>query len=345
MGSIHRPADYHAVPTGDHVTKRKVLVRKCGPQIRHQSLIRRDARLFRHAMERDILAEQLQHQFRLVLVEYLFVKPAHDLRICPLRIRRHELPPVLNIEYSFIYLILQYPVNVRAKKKRNYQSSIRQQQADETRARIVAAAHKLLEEHGYAGMTMEAIAQQARVAAATIYAIFGSKTGILLEILNAARFGDNYHDLIREALQTSDPRERIQYPARIARRIYESEHAVLDLLRGAGAVAPVFAQKESEGECMRYEAQKGMIQYLVDSDSLRPGLDQKRARDILWSLTSRDMYRMLVRDQGWTGKEYEDWLAKLLVDTLVGPRAKASQSPQPRRAQQSRTPRDPRRGA
>lgn len=210
---------------------------------------------------------------------------------------------------------------MKVAKKRAYQSPIREKQADETRARIATAARKLLEEHGYAGMTIDAVAQKAGVATATVYAVFGSKTGILLEVLNRARFGESYQDLVREAFQTQDPRERIRFPALIARRIYESEHAVLDLLRGAGAVAPVLAQRESEGECMRYEAQQGMIQYLIQSRCLRSGLNEKQGRDILWALTSRDMYRMLVRDQGWTAQQFEDWLANLLVETLIEPTA------------------------
>jgi AcrR family transcriptional regulator len=202
-------------------------------------------------------------------------------------------------------------------KKRSYRSPARQRQADETRTRIATAARKLLEEHGYAGMTMEAVAKKAGVAVATVYAVFGSKTGILSEILDAARFDDSYQNLVREAMHTTDPRERIRFPARIARRIYESEHSVLDLLRGAGAVAPALAQSEAERECTRYDAQAGMIQYLVRSRALRRGLDPQRARDILWSLTSRDLYRMLVRDRGWTAQQYEDWLADTLVETLV----------------------------
>jgi TetR/AcrR family transcriptional regulator, regulator of cefoperazone and chloramphenicol sensitivity len=204
-------------------------------------------------------------------------------------------------------------------KKRAYQSQVRQQQADETRARIAAAARKLLEEHGYAGMTMPAVAKKAGVAVATVYAVFGSKTGILSAILDAARFDESYQNLVREAMHTSDPRERLRFPARIARRIYESEHSVLDLLRGAGAVAPALAHSEAERECTRYDAQGGMIQFLVRTRSLRRGLDQQRARDILWSLTSRDLYRLLVRERGWTAQQYEDWLADTLVQALVRP--------------------------
>ena len=206
---------------------------------------------------------------------------------------------------------------MKAAKKRPYQSPTRQRQADETRTRIAAAARKLLEEHGYAGMTMEAVAQKAGVAVATVYAVFGSKTGILSEILDASRFGDPYQSLVREAMQAADPRERLRFPARIARRIYESEDSVLDLIRGGGAVAPALAQSEAERECTRYDGQAGMIQYLVRSRNLRRGLDPQHARDILWSLTSRDLYRMLVLDRGWTAQQYEDWLGDTLVEALV----------------------------
>jgi hypothetical protein len=64
-----------------------------------------------------------------------------------------------------------------------------------------------------------------------------------------------------------------------------------------------------------------MIQYLIQSRCLRSGLNEKQGRDILWALTSRDMYRMLVRDQGWTAQQFEDWLANLLVETLIEPTA------------------------
>ena len=166
---------------------------------------------------------------------------------------------------------------------------------------------------------MGAVAKKAGVAVATVYAVFGSKTGILSAILDAARFDESYQTLVREAMQTRDPHERLRFPARIARRIYESEHSVLDLLRGAGAVAPVLAHSETERECTRYDAQAGMVEYLVRSRSLRRDLDPKRARDILWSLTSRDIYRLLVHERGWTAQQYEDWLADMLVESLVRP--------------------------
>ena len=72
-------------------------------------------------------------------------------------------------------------------KKRTYQSLVRQRHAGDTRRRIVEATRRLVQSEGYAGMTIEAIAQRAEVSAQSVYAIFKSKTGILAELL---AFGD-----------------------------------------------------------------------------------------------------------------------------------------------------------
>ena len=46
-------------------------------------------------------------------------------------------------------------------KKRLYKSLVRQRQAGDTRPRIVEATRQLLQSEGYAGMTVEGIAQRA----------------------------------------------------------------------------------------------------------------------------------------------------------------------------------------
>ena len=202
-------------------------------------------------------------------------------------------------------------------KKRTYQSAARQRQADETRTRIIAAARKQLEEKGYAGMTIEAIAQAAEVAVPTVYANFRSKAGIVAEILDAARFGEAYQEAVRDVKAETRPRERLQYAARIARRVYESESSIHDLLRGAATLAPALAQQAEETECRRYESQRHLIEGLAGAKQLRPGLTIEQARDVLWALTSRDLYRLLVKKRGWSPSQYEDWLRETMVATLT----------------------------
>jgi AcrR family transcriptional regulator len=202
-------------------------------------------------------------------------------------------------------------------KTRIYKSLVRERQAADTRQRIVEATRRLLAKEGYAGMTIEAIARRAEVSAQSVYAIFKSKTGILTELLDQSTFGPEYEEGVRKALSASDPETRLRLAAPIARQIHDAQSATLDLLRGAGVVAPELAKLELQRECLRYERQERMIISLRDARRLRPELDYQTARDIFWMLTGRDVYRMLVRERGWSSQKYQDWLADTLVGSLL----------------------------
>jgi AcrR family transcriptional regulator len=205
------------------------------------------------------------------------------------------------------------------KKKRTYKSLVRERQAGDTRRRIVEATRQLLQREGYAGMTIEAIAQQAEVSAQSVYAIFKSKTGILTELLDQSSFGSEYEDAVRRALNAEDPETRLRLAAPIARQIHDAQSATFDLLRGAGVVAPELAKLEQQRESLRYERQQRMITSLRDAGRLQPALDDAAARDIFWTLTGRDVYRMLVRERGWSSQKYQQWLADTLVQSLLTP--------------------------
>jgi AcrR family transcriptional regulator len=202
-------------------------------------------------------------------------------------------------------------------KQRPYKSLVRQRQAEDTRRRIVEATRQLLQSEGYAGMTIEAIAQRAEVSAQSVYAIFKSKTGILIALLDQSSFGPEYEDVVRQAQSASDPETRLRLAAGIARQIRGAQSATFDLLRGAGVVAPELAKLQQQRERLRYEREEGMITFLRHSGKLRLGLSHQTARDIFWMLTGGDVYRMLVRERGWSPRKYQDWLADTLVHSLL----------------------------
>lgn len=203
------------------------------------------------------------------------------------------------------------------KAARSYYSLVRQRQADETRSRIAAAARKLILEAGYGAVTMDAIAREAGVATPTVYAVFGSKKGILAELIDRAAFGPAYQDLVDQVMTLADPVERLAFAARIARQIYDAERSEFAQLRKAGVINPELAAIEREKECGRYEAQAESIQLIIQAGKLRPGIEQTEARDIFWTLTGRDVYRMLVIEREWTSDRYEKWLADSILQALV----------------------------
>jgi hypothetical protein len=107
--------------------------------------------------------------------------------------------------------------------------------------------------------------------------------------------------------------------ARICRQLYDAEKSQLDLLRSASILDPIFKELESEREQRRYQRQEESIKLLAREKLISENIPLAKARDILWAFTGRDFYRLLVLERGWSSHEYEQWLAKLLIVTLLKP--------------------------
>ena len=205
------------------------------------------------------------------------------------------------------------------KKQRTYESVTRERQAAQTRRRIVGAADQLLRTKGFSGMTIEAVAKRAHVSVPTVYAIFKSKTGILKALLDQSMFGPDYDEVVRYARSATDPETRLRRAAAVARQIRSAQSAAFELMRGAGVVAPELANLERHRERLRYDREESVITLLRESGKLRTELSHQTTRDIFWMLTGGDVYRMLVRERGWSPQQYQDWLADTLVKLLLAP--------------------------
>jgi AcrR family transcriptional regulator len=202
-------------------------------------------------------------------------------------------------------------------KKRTYHSRVRQRQAEETRQRILEAARSQFESDGYAATTLEAIAEVAEVSPKTIAAVFGSKHALLAEVINPDAFSTPVQQLIEELRATEDSSQRLSLVAQITRQAYEPLASSLELLRTAGAVAPELANLAQQVEARRHQNQARLIASLHEAGALRHDLEAEEATDVLWALTSYDLYRMLVVEQRWEPERYESWLAQLLTQHLL----------------------------
>ena len=77
------------------------------------------------------------------------------------------------------------------KPRRAYDSSRRREQAQATRARVLAAAHDAFVEHGYAATTVPGIAARAGVAVETVYKAVGTKAELVKAVFDVAIVGDD----------------------------------------------------------------------------------------------------------------------------------------------------------
>jgi AcrR family transcriptional regulator len=180
---------------------------------------------------------------------------------------------------------------------------------------IVAAAKALFLEQGYTGTTIEAIAGRAGVAVSTVYAVFGSKRGILRAIRNAWHDGSRIRDVTYGDPGEAGPEERLERLAQATRRQWESGAEVISIYNGAAAADPEAADELSEALKGRRKSMENFASSL--EAHLRPGLDAARAAAILQALCLPDVFNELVRQSGWPADAYQAWLSQALKRELL----------------------------
>jgi AcrR family transcriptional regulator len=208
--------------------------------------------------------------------------------------------------------------------KREYDSSRRQAQAQETRRHILEAARKLFMERGYAGATAEAIAAEAGVSAQTIYAIFKNKKKILVSLMNVSpATGVEDHTPMSErsnvqaVAQERDQRRQLQMFADVVANNLNQVAAVFEVMTEAAKVEPDFKRVVEKLDKQRLEHMTDAVRKIAANGPFRQDIDETYARDTIWTLTSGEVFLLLTRDRGWSKEQYADWLADTLIKTFL----------------------------
>lgn len=211
----------------------------------------------------------------------------------------------------------------KVKPRRAYDSSLRKQQASQTRMRILDAAQRLFAQRGYPAGTMEAVAAEAGVAVDTVYAAFGSKRGVLQALLNVRVGGDEAElDLLARAgaqavRREPDQRNQLAAFAADVSSILERARPVDDIIRGAAAVDADIAALRTEAQAYRYRNMRELVSWLAAKGPLRAGLDEEDAAAIAWTMTSPEVHGLLRGVRGWPAERYAAWLKESLTRMLL----------------------------
>jgi len=208
--------------------------------------------------------------------------------------------------------------------KRKYDSARRQAQAVETRRQILEAARKLFMERGYTGATIEAIAAEAGVAAETIYAIFRNKRKILVNLMNISSPGgaEEGVPLLQRAGPQAVSREHDQ-----SRQLQIFAEDVAENLERVALISEIMlmaARTEQDVNKImrrlnnqRLEHMTFAVEQIAANGPFREEADEAYARDIVWTLTSPEVFLLLRRDRGWSKEKYAQWLANTLTMALL----------------------------
>ncbi|MDN3243145.1 TetR/AcrR family transcriptional regulator [Glycomyces tritici] len=204
----------------------------------------------------------------------------------------------------------------------------RAEKARLTRRRILAAAERLFIEHGYGATTVQDVADAAGVAVQTIYFSFGNKRTLMKELVDVVIAGDDepvatlerqwFHDAVG-APSAAELLER--YTAGTA-GILARLAPVLKVAESAAATDPELAELWRSEEDPRYTVNAEAARALVTKPDAAEGIGAEYAADVLYGLTSPELFLVMVQTRGWSNEQWRGWtLANLrtqLCETPAG---------------------------
>lgn len=209
------------------------------------------------------------------------------------------------------------------KRTRPYDSPRRREQAAATRRAILEAAQQLFERDGYAATSMPSIAAEAGVALKTVYVGFETKAN-LLNTLWAARLGEDEETVpvfertwYRSLVTEPDPERKLRIVAAQAREVKTRSGDLLEVIRNAASADVEIATLWHGIQAKLLDVQRSVVEQLVENRALASSLDVATATDILWTLNHPSVWRLLVRERGWTAEQYERWLGDAFCSQLL----------------------------
>ena len=208
--------------------------------------------------------------------------------------------------------------------KRRYDSSRRQAATRATKAHVVEVATRLFVEQGYPATTISQIARESRTPEATLYRLFGSKRGVLKEVVDVSIAGDDEpvayrrRPEVQAAFASGDPHRMLDAFAHLTRLVMHRTGALQNVLLSSAGVDDEAAEMLAVTRKQRHRGQSGIVRAIADTGRLRPGLSPTAAADIVYTLMSPEVFHLLTVQRRWSEARYERWLAEALKSQLLG---------------------------
>jgi AcrR family transcriptional regulator len=195
--------------------------------------------------------------------------------------------------------------------RRRYQSPLREQRAQETRAVVLDAASRLFTSRGWAATGIRDIAREAGVAAETVYAHYASKTALLRQVIDVAVVGDEQAVPLAQrpdfaALGAGSRGERIAAAARLITEVHVRTIGFAKVIREAAYTDEAMADElESTRQRQRVDVERA-LRLLIGRKPTATELDG------IVAVVSVEVYLLLTELSRWRPEQYQTWMAETL---------------------------------
>jgi AcrR family transcriptional regulator len=188
----------------------------------------------------------------------------------------------------------------------------------ETRARILEATWRLMEERNGQGVRMRDVAEAAGISRQAVYDHFGSRAELMVQ---TARYGDEVRGLderLRRYRAATGGVERleafVEFWGNYIPEIYGIARALMAARETDEAVAAAWEDRMD----MVHEACRNIVERLHRDGMLAPGWSVEEAADLLWAMLSIRNWENLTLERGWPTSRYVARMQELTKRAFVG---------------------------
>jgi AcrR family transcriptional regulator len=199
---------------------------------------------------------------------------------------------------------------------RPYRSALREEQAQRTKLLIARAARERFVATGWAGTSVRSVADAAGVSEATVYAVYGTKAGLAVSLVDSADDAADVDRVRRDLARAGDPRRQLAAFAGFDRRLFEHGgdglRVIVEGMRNEPALAAAYEEGRGRGETARRE-----VFAAWPSSARRRGVSLQRALDVYAVTVSLQSYDIATRERGWAPDRLERWWVDTLAEQIL----------------------------
>jgi AcrR family transcriptional regulator len=197
--------------------------------------------------------------------------------------------------------------------------SLRAKQRERGREVVRDAAEELFLANGYSGTPVTEVAKHAGVAEKTVYNLFGTKAGLLLDLFSVRVAGGVEDWLVSQHQQVGelvDANEIIDEFCRINQEVAERALPLLRVVIEASSVDSDVAERLTRQEEFRQRDQEYVLDVLDRNGKLRKDQSREELTQGLWLSASPELV-IKALDAGWTLEQHTSWLRQVLRALLL----------------------------
>lgn len=187
-----------------------------------------------------------------------------------------------------------------------------------TREAILAATADLLTERG-ARVTLEEIAERAGVSRQALYLHFGSRTGLMIAAAEHIDELGMLGRLLDDVFEAPTGLDALDAIVALHANYYPVIHQIAAMFMAGKYEDDALRAAWGDRMESRHRLYHEVVERLHRERVLASEWDVESATDILWSITSWELWEQLTLDRGWSEDDYSSHLRAVLRRVLCEP--------------------------